>query len=164
MSPKLKSLIGARALVMITGSSFAAPAAKHAAVKTHKSAIASDDLSNQIRSSFKNEFNTAQLISWQVTSDFTKLTFLMNGNVMFAFYAPDGELLAVSRNILSSQLPISLTRNLKSSYADYWIADLFEISSETGNYYYVTLENSDRKIVLRSVGTSAWEKYYAERK
>jgi hypothetical protein len=159
MSPKFKLLIGSLALVTITGSSFAAPAANHAAVKTHKSTIASDDLSNQIKSSFKNEFNTAQIISWQVTSNFTKLTFSMNGNVMFAFYAPDGELLAVSRNILSSQLPISLTRNLKSDYADYWIADLFEISSDSGNYYYVTLENGDRKIVLRSIGTNAWETY-----
>ena len=88
----------------------------------------------------------------------------MNGNVMFAFYSSDGELMAVSRNILSSQLPISLTRDLKSNYGDFWIADLFEISSDNGNYYYVTLENSDRKIVLRSIGTNTWETYTVARK
>ena len=79
--------------------------------------------------------------------------------VLFAYYADNGKLLAVVRNILSSQLPTDLQADLKSSYGDYWITELFELNGEGQNCYYISLENADTKLVLRSTGDNTWEVY-----
>jgi len=118
-----------------------------------------DSINGQISASFQKDFRNAKLISTETGRHFTKLTFRMNDMVLFAFYAENGELLAVTRNILSSQLPIELMMNLKKNYADYWITDLFELNGDSENCYYVTVENADTKIVLRSTGSSSWEVY-----
>jgi len=62
----------------------------------------------------------------------------------------------VVRNITSTQLPISLLSDLKKDYNEFWISDLFEIASEDQTTYYVTLENANKKIVLKSEGSSNW--------
>jgi hypothetical protein len=94
-------------------------------------------------SSFKKDFTNAQDVKWESGKDFVKATFKINDQVMFAYYSQRGDLMAVTRNILSSQLPINLLTNLKKSYNTYWISDLFEVSSSTDASYYVTLQSSD---------------------
>src|SRR5918997_1078380 len=66
--------------------------------------------------SFKKEFSTAQDVKWESRKDFVKATFKLNDQVMFAYYSQTGELLVVSRNILSTQLPINLLSQLKKDY------------------------------------------------
>jgi hypothetical protein len=115
------------------------------------------------RTSFSRDFQNAQLINTQDYSTFTKVTFKMNDVVMFAFYNLNGELLAVTRNIVSNQLPVNLLTSLKKHYGDKWITDLFEFSGNEQNCYYISLENADSKTTLRSNG-SDWEVYSTTRK
>jgi hypothetical protein len=122
-------------------------------------ATPTDDINSQVKASFRKDFQKAELIGSEVSKQFTKLTFKINDMVMFAFYSDNGELLAVTRNIKSSQLPIQLLLQLKKDYNDYWISDLFEINGEDLNNYYVTVENADKKITLRSTNNSTWELY-----
>jgi hypothetical protein len=82
---------------------------------------------------------------------------------MFAFYGQNGQLLAVTRNIVSSQLPVSLLTNLKKHFNDYWITELFEFSGDDQNCYYISLENAEGKVTLRSNGTG-WEVYSTTKK
>lgn len=114
--------------------------------------------------SFKKDFTNAQDVKWENNRDFVKATFKQNNQVMFAYYSQTGELMAVTRNIISSQLPISLLANLKKNYGTYWITDLFEISSTTDASYYVTLQSSDQTLVLKSNGISGWETYKKDKK
>jgi hypothetical protein len=72
--------------------------------------------------------------------------------------------LFVVRNITSDQLPINLLTSLRRDYTAFWITDLFEISSDGQTTYYVTIENSDKKIVLKSDDLSSWDVYSKERK
>ena len=116
-----------------------------------------EEVRGEIKASFRKDFQDAQLISTDVRKSYTKLTFKMNNSVMFAFYSENGQLLAVTRNILSNQLPIGLQVEVKNKYEGYWISELFEISGQEQNCYYMTLENGDSKIVLRSVGSENWE-------
>jgi hypothetical protein len=118
-----------------------------------------DDISGMVRTSFKKEFKNAEIISCDVARNLTTLTFAMNGVVMSAFYSNNGELLAISRNILTSQLPLNLMLGIKENYKDYWVIDLFEMSSEEENAYYITLENASSQLVLKSVDNSSWEVY-----
>lgn len=117
-----------------------------------------NNTNSKIEASFQKDFKNASLISTEAGRNFTKLTFKMNDIVLFAFYSDNGQLLAVTRNILSSQLPIELMMELKKDYGNYWITELFELNGDDQNYYYVSLENADSKLVLRSSGDS-WEFY-----
>ena len=76
----------------------------------------------------------------------------------------DGNLLAISRNITSSQLPISLMTELKKNYRGYWISDLFEMVMSNETSYYITLENGDQKLVLKSHSGVSWDVYKKEKK
>jgi hypothetical protein len=83
---------------------------------------------------------------------------------MFAYYSEQGNLIAVTRNITSSQLPLSLMTDLRNNYRGHWISDLFEIAVNGETTYYITLENGDYSLVLKSTGSAGWEVFKKERK
>jgi hypothetical protein len=114
--------------------------------------------------SFKKDFAGASNIVWEQRDTYAKATFSLHGQVLCAYYTTNGDLQAVVRNITSDQLPINLLSSLKKEYGDYWITDLFEMASDDQTTYYVTLENSDKKIVLRSQGTEFWNEFRKEKK
>jgi hypothetical protein len=125
-----------------------------------KSIVSSaDGIKSRVKASFRQDFKNAQFISSEVKTSFTKLTFRVKGVVLSAYYTENGKLIAIVRNILSSQLPINLMMDLKKSYSDFWITELFELDSEGQNSYYVSLENADTKLVLRSTDNNTWEVY-----
>jgi len=123
-----------------------------------------EGVSERVMSSFKKEFAEAKDVQWESAKDFSKATFSLHGQVMFAYYSTDGSLIAVSRNIAPSQLPIALLAEVKKSYGDYWISDLFELSTNDNTDYYITLENGDQKVVLKSNGARNWDLYKKEKK
>ena len=144
----MKSLLFAAALTLATTFSFAN--------KTNGK-------TGETKTSFRQDFKNAQLMSTEEQANFTKLTFTTNGVIMFAFYSATGELMAVTRNIVSSQLPVNLRTSLNKHYRDSWITDLFEFNGDNQDCYYITLENADSKVTLRSNGDS-WEVYKTTKK
>jgi hypothetical protein len=127
-------------------------------------ATPTDDSNEMVKVAFHKDFKKAQLTATEVKATYTKLTFKMNGVVMYAFYSDNGQLLAVTRNITSDQLPIQLLMDLKKNYADYWITDLFELTGDGASNYYITLENADQSVTLRSNGSDSWDTYQKKSK
>jgi hypothetical protein len=123
-----------------------------------------EGVNKQISSSFSKDFMTAKNVSWNKHKDFTKATFTLNNQVMFAYYDENGNLIASARNILSEQLPIKLFNDLKIGYSKYWISELFEIDKDGQTSYYVTLENADETLILKSSGFNDWSTYKRSRK
>lgn len=110
------------------------------------SAFATDENVNQkVLDAFKTEFNSAKEVEWSVGSNYYKATFNYNGKYVFAYYNENGDLLGLTRYLSPVDLPIALQNNLKKSYEDFWISDLFEASKNEGTIYYITLENADGK-------------------
>lgn len=123
-------------------------------------AFASDEnVSSNVLSSFNKEFAGAKDVQWTTTNSYYKASFVFNDQFVSAFYQLDGELIATSRNISSLDLPISLQTSLKKNYSKYWISDLFEISTNDGTSYYITLDKADSKVVLKSSGNGNWETF-----
>jgi hypothetical protein len=60
------------------------------------------------------------------------------------------------RNILSSQLPPALLKDVKQDYKNYWISELFEEGSAKHPSYYITLENADQTVKLSSDDSKNW--------
>ena len=148
----MKKIILALAVILTTG-------------LTSAFANKSEDNNPGAVASFKNDFANATNISWQHQNAYTKATFTLDDQVMYAYYSNDNsELVAVERNILSRQLPISLYTSLKKQYSDYWISGLFEMATPDHTSYYVTLENSNETIVLKGNNSGNWSLYTKTRK
>ena len=136
-----------------------------AAMFVSLSAFANDEKINpKILNAFHTEFTTVQDVEWTVSQEYFRASFDMNGQRVFAFYNTDGELMGITRNISSAQLPVSLQSSLKKNYSNYWISDLFEIANNDGTSYYVTMEDGNKKIVLKSSGGTDWSTYKKDRK
>lgn len=124
----------------------------------------SEGVNQKVASSFKKEFANAKDVKWETSKDYVKATFTLNGQVLFAYYSENGDMLAMTRNITSSQLPIVLLNDLKKEYSNFWITDLFEMAAGNETAYYVTLESADSIVVLKSNNSTSWEQFKKEKK
>ena len=114
--------------------------------------------------SFESTFKGAKEVDWTVGATYMKAQFALDGQYINAFYNNTGELIALTRNLTASQLPVRLQTELKKEAGNFWITDLFEVSNEEETSYYVTLENADNKIVLKSSNSKSWETFKKARK
>lgn len=129
-----------------------------------KSSFASDGIvTPEVLKSFQNKFATATNADWSQTEGFYKVDFAMDGQYITAFYKYDGTMTAFTRNLSSLQLPVSLQTALRNDYKGYWIAGLFELSNDEGVQYYVTLEEANSTMILKSLA-GTWSTFKKQRK
>lgn len=127
---------------------------------TTLSSFADDAVVNEkVLNAFKHDFENAAQVEWSTGSNYYKATFLFNERYVFAYYNTDGRLLGLTRNIIVSELPLKLQKELKKDYDNMWVSELFEASREEGTAYYITLENADTQLILRSAAANSWEVY-----
>ena len=124
----------------------------------------SEGVSKKVENSFQKEFSDAKNISWEISKNYYKVTFTHIDQVINVYYNEDGSKLATIRNIKTSQLPLKMQDGIRRHYKNYWVTDLFEFSSTNGSGYFITFENADEKMVLRSVDSGSWEVYSKEEK
>jgi hypothetical protein len=133
-------------------------------VSTNANATDEINVSSAVVSSFKSSFKNASEVAWKMSGHLYKADFSLNGQYVAAYYDATANLIAVTRNISSFQLPVTLQNKLKASYESYWISDLFELSDDNGTAYYVTVEDGDSKITLKSTGANEWSVFQKQRK
>ena len=119
----------------------------------------SEEINQRAMASFNSEFASAKNVSWIQDREYFRAAFSMNNQVLYAYYDQKGELMAVIHHILSNQLPIYLMSELKKSYKNYWITDLLEMASNEQSNYFVSLDNADETLVLKSDGSNQWTVY-----
>lgn len=120
--------------------------------------------SEAARQSFNAAFGTASEVVWSYANNLYKASFILNGQHATAFYDEAGNFMGVTRNISSLQLPLTLQAALKKDYKAMWISELFEMTTEDGVHYYVTVEDGDTKLILKSANSSVWSAYQKLRK
>ena len=113
----------------------------------------------RVLDAFRKDFTTAKEITWTQAAHYYQASFLYHEQYVTAFYTTEGELMGLTRNISPVDLPLALQGDLKRNHADYWISDLFEAATEKGTTYYITLEDADSSIVLKSSNARNWETY-----
>lgn len=117
------------------------------------------EVNSKVLATFKNQFPSASESEWSIGNDYYKVSFIYNDNYVNAYYSTEGDFLATIRHISSVNLPMMLQTSLKNDYAHFWISDLYELAKYDGSSYYVTIENADQKIVLKSVNGGSWTVY-----
>lgn len=75
---------------------------------------------------------------------------------MFAYFDADGDVMAVTRNMLINQLPLKLQTKLRKEIAEGWITDIIEFATEEETSYYATIESGDYRIWLQNIGSNFW--------
>ena len=108
------------------------------------------DIDPKILSAFQKEFSFAKNAKWEVKGNLTQVNFLLNDQVVMAWYNSDADLVTTARNILYNQLPISVIRTLEKEYAG---ADLFgitEINRNNETYYQIRADEKNKKYLLKA--------------
>lgn len=145
----MKKMILSLAIALTTLSAFAA---------------GEENVNQKVLDAFKNEFNTVREVEWAAGADYYRAAFVYNEKYVFAYYSTEGDLLGITRYISPADLPMNLQISLKKKYNSYWISDLFEVAKNETTSYYITVEDADTKIVLKSTGGSDWSVFKTEKK
>lgn len=127
-------------------------------------AAGEENVNQKVLDAFKNEFNTAREVEWAAGADYYRAAFVYNEKYVFAYYSTEGDLLGITRYISPADLPMNLQISLKKKYSSYWISDLFEVAKNETTSYYITVEDADAKIVLKSTGGSDWSVFKTVKK
>ena len=117
-----------------------------------------------VTSAFNNNFSQATDVRWEGWGDYYKATFRQNDHTLYVFFSDNAELMGIAKNVLSDKLPVLLQTDLKNKYPDFWITELakYVIAEKTG--FLVTIENTDKKIVLKAMDNRHWQVYSTEAK
>jgi hypothetical protein len=121
-----------------------------------------EGVNKKVLTSFSRAFSTAQNVNWEIKQQLYKATFKLNGQTIFAYYNGEGQQVAVTRNIAVSQLPLNLASALQGGYNEYWLTDLFEVSTNGETAYYATVETPTT--ILKADGTSGWVIFKKDKK
>lgn len=132
-----------------------------ASIKSHANEV---KVSPAVLQSFKTEFVNATEIKWSESNNIYKAEFYYAAQYVAAYFDENGEMIAVTKNISSHELPLSLQKSLKKFYTNYWITNLFELTDASGTNYYLTVENADTRITLKSNSTYGWSVYLKSNK
>jgi hypothetical protein len=117
------------------------------------------NISASVLQSFNRSFKNATEVKWSSVKDYYKAEFIFNEQHASAFFDFEGNLVAITRHILSTLLPISLQAELKKDFEEYWISDLFELNNDQGISYFITLEKPNVTVVLKSNSSNGWSYY-----
>jgi hypothetical protein len=126
---------------------------------TFRSFANDGNISGTVLESFNKSFKNATEVKWSTVNSYYKADFSFNGQQVSAFFEREGKLIAVTRHVLSTLLPVTLQADLKKDYEDYWISDLFEVSDDQGTSYFVTLQKPDVSLILKATSGSSWSEY-----
>lgn len=119
-------------------------------ISTSSFAGTGEEVSEAIRTSFAKSFSTAQNVSWKKSQDLYFANFNQNTSKLFAAFNESGELVAVSRTIDISQVPLALARSLQEKYGDYYLASsVIEMVLEGNTSYYINAESKTRSLEIR---------------
>jgi hypothetical protein len=129
------------------------------AVSTLSAFAGEETVNSKVLNSFKAEFNAAKDVVWTTGANFYTASFIYNNKYINAFYDTEGGLIGITRYLSLLDLPMNLQITIKNNYGSYWVSDLFEVSKHESTSYYITLENADTKVVLKSYGGSDWSSF-----
>ena len=87
--------------------------------------------------------------------DFYQATFVLDGQMLSAFYSEAGDCIAVTKNISFFDLPLNLQLILKKDDSS-WIKDIISVSTTSGNAYYLQIENAGSTMIYKSFNNKKW--------
>ncbi|MFM2358191.1 MAG: hypothetical protein RLY16_183 [Bacteroidota bacterium] len=103
-----------------------------------------------VQQAFQKEFTGAKQVSWEKKEDLYFARFLNNQIKTEVAYNENGDLIATSQTIQSSQLPLAASMAFKSKFEGYTAATTAtEVNYEKETHYYLTASNEKQIVKLK---------------
>ncbi len=114
------------------------------------SAFATDvsRVSSKAQNSFAEKFGNAQNVKWTAKESYNKVTFTLADEQVEAFFATDGDLIGLSREVAFKSLPLAAIQKIKKEYAGFSVKETIEFEQNDEKSFYVSLVNADKKLIL----------------
>ena len=122
------------------------------------------EVNSKVIKAFNTTFGSVEDVIWTTGSDFYKASFTYNSKFVYAYYSLDGKFLGLTRLMATSELPLILQTSIKKNYADMWVTDLFEVANADGTAYYLTVEDAENVLIVKSAGGSDWTTFKKSKK
>ena len=115
---------------------------------------------NPAEATFQKEFNGATNVKWTENKDIISASFNLSDSRIIAYFTTDGELLGTERNVLFTQLPLAVMREINNRYGNAPISDVIEYTSGIDTFYgmYVDTPTKHLKLKISSQGDVTVEK------
>ena len=98
----------------------------------------------------REEFASAKDVQWKVTENYLKASFNWNNQQLEVFYNYEGEMIAKSRHIEPTSLPLDAQQTITRKYPGYRFDETVEYDGIEGDhYFYTSLVKDNTKILLQ---------------
>lgn len=122
-----------------------------------------DNITERAAVSFHRTFRKVSEVTTTVINNHVRVSFHQDNETKYAYYDFQGNLIGVVQHILTSSLPEDLQQDFMKHYANYWVTELFQVSTDDGVYYYLQLTNADETIVLTNEGSIGWHRFMTKK-
>jgi len=122
-----------------------------------------DNLTDRAAVSFHKDFHKASEIRSEVINNHVRVTFCQDNETKYAYYDFQGNLIGVIQHMLTTNLPEDLQEDIRKHYSNFWVTELFQVTTDDGVYYYLQLTNADENLVLCTEGTDGWHRFMTSR-
>ncbi|HET9744960.1 MAG TPA: hypothetical protein VFP97_04545 [Chitinophagaceae bacterium] len=112
-------------------------------------ATAHSTIDPKIIAAFEKEFSFAKNVKWEIKQELAQVNFLLNEQAVTAWYNSDAVLVALARNLLYGQLPISVIKVLDKNYADAALFGIMEVMHNNEVHYQLTAETKRKTLLLK---------------
>jgi len=115
----------------------------------------------KVKQAFSSEFTQVKNVEWIVMDKegVYQAKFIFNNETLQAFFTEDGEFLGTTRQVLKSQLPISVASGLEKQYGSARLISIFEYSKKDGLDYYITLTTDKGAMIVKATGNGEFSVY-----
>jgi hypothetical protein len=122
------------------------------AIATGTSAFAGPTtISTKVTEHFAASFKNAKNVEWKVSDNFDRVSFILNGEKVQAFYDGDGDLIGTSKTYALDKLPKSALETITTKYTfpEYQVKECIEfVNSSNEKNYYVSMDKKNETVVL----------------
>lgn len=108
-------------------------------------------ISAKVNEHFVSSFKNARNVEWKVKDNFDRVSFILNGEKVQAFYDGAGELIGTSKTYALDKLPKSALETITTKYTfpEYQLKDCIEfVNSSNEKNYYVSMDKENENVVL----------------
>jgi hypothetical protein len=104
-----------------------------------------------VKEAFGKDYANATAIQFESFDDFTKVSFTLGDQRLYAFYDNDGDRIGTAHYVHRSRLPFAIAHKLETAYKDYNVNDeVIEFSTAYGTHYYIKVYNTKKQLMLKS--------------
>ncbi|HEV8284027.1 MAG TPA: hypothetical protein VGQ09_06940 [Chitinophagaceae bacterium] len=105
---------------------------------------------NPALTTFEKEFKGATNVKWQEGKEAIKAAFTLNDFRVEAYFSYSGELIGTARNVLFSQLPLTVIKEINNRYGSAPVYDITEYNTEDETFYHMTVELPSKRLNIKA--------------